>query len=66
MQEEKSNALSRTEIVKRSETKHGIKLKAFKLPITVIEEIEQLSKTLGIPQNQLIIQAFQQFKQSHQ
>ncbi|MCK3654276.1 hypothetical protein A4G19_15805 [Pasteurellaceae bacterium Macca] len=59
-------ALSRTEIVKRSETKHGIKLKAFKLPITVIEEIEQLSKTLGIPQNQLIIQAFQQFKQSHQ
>lgn len=57
-------ALSRTEIVKRSEVKHGIKLKAFKLPLPVIAEIEQLSVQLNIPQNQLIIKAIEQFKQS--
>ncbi|MDY5847589.1 ribbon-helix-helix protein, CopG family [Actinobacillus porcinus] len=57
-------ALSRTEIVRRSEEKHGIKLKAFKLPLAVIAEIEQLSTQLNIPQNQLIIQAVELFKQS--
>ncbi|ACL32234.1 ribbon-helix-helix protein, CopG family [Glaesserella parasuis] len=57
-------AMSRTEIVKRSEEKHGIKLKAFKLPLVVIAEIEQLSTELNIPQNQLIIQAVELFKQS--
>ena len=57
-------ALSRTEIVRRSEEKHGIKLKAFKLPLAVIAEIEQLSTQLNIPQNQLIIQAVDLFKQS--
>ena len=36
-------ALSRTEIVKRSEEKHGIKLKAFKLPLAVIADIEHLT-----------------------
>lgn len=56
-------ALSRTEIVRRSEEKHGIKLKAFKLPLAVIAEIEQLSTQLNIPQNQLIIQAVELFKQ---
>lgn len=57
-------ALSRTEIVKRSEEKHGIKLKAFKLPLSVIADIEQLSKQHNIAQNQLIIQAVALFKQS--
>lgn len=55
-------ALSRTEIVKRSEEKHGIKLKAFKLPLAVIADIEQLSRKRGIPQNQLIIQAVEMLK----
>lgn len=55
-------ALSRTEIVKRSEEKHGIKLKAFKLPLAVIADIEQLSCERGIPQNQLIIQAVEMLK----
>ena len=55
-------ALSRTEIVKRSEEKHGIKLKAFKLPLAVIADIEQLSRKRGIPQNQLIIQAVEILK----
>ena len=57
-------ALSRTEIVKRSEEKHGIKLKAFKLPLSVIADIEQLSKQHNIAQNQLIIQAEELWKQS--
>lgn len=57
-------ALSRTEIVKRSEEKHGIKLKAFKLPLSVIANIEQLSKQHNIAQNQLIIQAVELWKQS--
>lgn len=57
-------ALSRTEIVKRSEEKHGIKLKAFKLPLSVIADIEQLSKQHNIAQNQLIIQAVELWKQS--
>ena len=55
-------ALSRTESVKRSEEKHGIKLKAFKLPLAVIADIEQLSRERGIPQNQLIIQAVEMLK----
>ena len=55
-------ALSRTEIVKRSEEKHGIKLKAFKLPLAVIADIEQLSRERGIPQNRLIIQAVEMLK----
>ncbi|MCW9717385.1 ribbon-helix-helix protein, CopG family [Avibacterium sp. 21-599] len=58
-------ALSRSEIVKRSEEKHGIKLKGFKLPLTTIAKIEQLSKQLDIPQNQLIIQAVELFEQAH-
>lgn len=57
-------ALSRTEIVNRSDAKRGIKLKAFKLPVEVIAEIKELSQKLNIPQNQLIIQAVQLFKQN--
>ena len=58
-------ALSRTEIVKRSEEKHGIKRKAFKLPLAVIADSEQLSRERGIPQNQLIIQAVEMLKAQH-
>ena len=58
-------AMSRSEIVKRSEEKHGIKLKAFKLPIHTIAKIEQLSKQLNIPQNQLIIQAIELFEKEN-
>ncbi len=58
-------ALSRTEIVKRSEEKHGIKLKAFKLPLAVIADIEALSQKLNKPQNQLIIQAVELLKKQN-
>ncbi|MFA9500233.1 ribbon-helix-helix protein, CopG family [Mannheimia sp. E30BD] len=56
--------MSRNEIQAKSEAKRGIKQKSFKLPLDVIAEIETLSQKLNIPQNQLIIQAVQQFKQS--
>lgn len=57
-------AMSRNEIQAKSEAKRGIKQKSFKLPLEVIAEIEALSQKLNIPQNQLIIQAIQQFKQN--
>lgn len=57
-------AMTATEIQKRSDEKRGIKLKAFKLPLAVIEDIEQLAEVHGIAQNQLIIQAIEMFKQS--
>lgn len=59
-------AMSRTELQKRSDDKRGVKLKAFKLPVAVIAEIEQLAEANGIPQNQLIMQAVALFKQSQQ
>ncbi|OOF37953.1 ribbon-helix-helix protein, CopG family [Rodentibacter rarus] len=54
--------LSTNELKARSDEKRGVKVKGFKLPITFIAEIEKLSQDLGIPQNQLIIQAVELFK----
>ena len=59
-------AMSRNQIQAKSEAKRGIKAKSFKLPVAFIAEIEALSERLGIPQNQLIIQAVEEFKQKHQ
>lgn len=59
-------ALSRTEIVKRSEAKSGIKAKTFKLPLALIAEIEQLATTYNLSQRQLIAQAITAFKEKHQ
>lgn len=58
-------AMSRNEIQAKSEAKRGIKQKSFKLPLEVIAEIEALSQQHNIPQNQLIIQAIQQYKQNN-
>ncbi|WP_249962278.1 ribbon-helix-helix protein, CopG family [Histophilus somni] len=58
-------ATTNAERVAKSDAKRGIKLKAFKLPLEVIGEIEQISQQLGIPQNQLIIQALECFKQAN-
>lgn len=46
-------ALSRTEIVKRSEAKSGIKAKTFKLPLALIAEIEQLATAYNLSQGHL-------------
>lgn len=56
-------ALSRSEIVKRSEEKHGIKVKSFKLPKTIVEEIEQLAR-YPYTAKPTIIQAVELFKKS--
>lgn len=56
------SGLTLQEIQKRSDEKRGVKIKAFKLPVAFIAEIEQLSQELGIPQNQLIMQAVELFK----
>lgn len=56
--------LSINELKARSDEKRGVKPKTFKLPIAFIAEIEQLSKQYGIPQNQLLMQAVELFKQS--
>ncbi|MFY1028320.1 ribbon-helix-helix protein, CopG family [Actinobacillus seminis] len=57
-------AMSRSEIVARSDAKKGMQAKTYKLPIAVVAKIEQLAKDNGIPQNQLIIQAVELFEQS--
>lgn len=56
--------LSTNELKARSDEKRGVKVKGFKLPIAFIAEIEQLSEQYGIPQNQLLMQAIELFKQS--
>ncbi|TCK01924.1 hypothetical protein EV694_0565 [Volucribacter psittacicida] len=58
-------ALSMNEIRARSDEKRGVKAKSYKLPIATIAKIEQLSKQLNIPQNQLIIQAVELFEQKY-
>ena len=56
--------LSINEIKARSDEKRGVKSKSYKLPLATIAEIEQLSKQHDIPQNQLISQAVELWKQS--
>ncbi|CDF99143.1 hypothetical protein [Avibacterium paragallinarum] len=58
-------AMSINEIKARSDVKRGVKAKSYKLPLATIAKIEQLSKQLDIPQNQLIIQAVELFEQAH-
>lgn len=57
-------ALSRSEIVAKSDLKRGYKNKALKLPLETIAKIEQLAASNGIPQSQLIVQAVELFEQS--
>lgn len=54
--------MSRTEHQNRSDEKRGVKAKSYKLPLSTIADIEQLSRERGIPQNQLIIQAVEMLK----
>lgn len=58
--------LSTNQLKALSDERRGVKPKTFKLPVTFIAEIEQLSQKLGIPQNQLIMQAVELFKAQHQ
>ncbi|MCK3657265.1 hypothetical protein A4G18_00645 [Pasteurellaceae bacterium Pebbles2] len=55
--------LSTNQLKALSDERRGVKTKSFKLPITFIAELEQLSKQYDIPQNQLIMQSVELFKQ---
>jgi hypothetical protein len=50
-------ALTRVEINQKSDQKRGVKVKGFKLHVDDITLIEQASKSLDIPQAQLIVDA---------
>ncbi|OCG77933.1 MULTISPECIES: ribbon-helix-helix protein, CopG family [unclassified Gilliamella] len=50
-------AKSITEIQAKSDQKRGVKVKGFKLHVDDIALIEQASKSLDIPQAQLIVDA---------
>ena len=55
-------AKTMAEIVAKSDEKRGVKAKTYKLPIETIAKIEQLAKSLDIPQNQLIVKMVEGFK----
>ncbi|HHF7319660.1 TPA: ribbon-helix-helix protein, CopG family [Haemophilus influenzae] len=55
-------AKTMAEIVAKSDEKRGVKAKTYKLPIETIAKIEQLSQSLNIPQNQLIVKMVEGFK----
>lgn len=57
-------ALSRSEIVAKSDAKRGYKNKALKLPLETIALIEQLAQEQGITQGQLIVEAVKQYQES--
>jgi hypothetical protein len=50
-------ALTRVEINQKSDQKRGVKVKGFKLHVDDIALIEKASKSLDIPQAQLIVDA---------
>ncbi|WP_323842927.1 hypothetical protein [Moraxella sp. Pampa] len=53
---------SRTQIQADSDAKRGIKIKAFKLHLDDIAMIEQVAERLGLPQNQLIVEAVKAYE----
>ena len=53
---------TRVQIQKESNARRGVKNKAFTLKLDDIELIKSLSKRLGIPQNQLIMDAVRAYK----
>lgn len=53
---------SRNQIQYDSDEKRGVKIKGFKLHLDDIALIEQLSARLGVPQNQLIMDAIRAYE----
>ena len=53
---------TRVQIQKESNERRGVKNKAFTLKLDGIELIKSLSKRLGIPQNQLIMDAVRAYQ----
>ena len=59
-------ALTRAEIQRKSDEKRGVKSKAYKLPIHVIELIFELSAKTGKSQSKIIEEAILMFNYSLQ
>lgn len=57
-------ALTRAEIQRKSDEKRGVKSKAYKLPIHVIELIVELSDKTGKSQSKIIEEAILMFNHS--
>ena len=57
-------ALTRAEIQRKSDEKRGVKSKAYKLPIHVIELIVELSDKTGKSQSKIIEEAIVMFNHS--
>lgn len=57
-------ALTRAEIQRKSDEKRGVKSKAYKLPIHIIELIVELSAKTGKSQSKIIEEAILKFNHS--
>ena len=57
-------ALTRAEIQRKSDEKRGVKSKAYKLPIHIIELIVELSDKTGKSQSKIIEEAILMFNHS--
>lgn len=61
---ENKMAKTNTEIQQQSDDKRGVKAKSYKLKVSTIDLIDQLSEQLNIPKNELIDLAIMQYAAS--
>lgn len=57
-------AQSRVDIQQKSDDKRGVRAKSYKLPVSIIDLIEALSKETGTPQSAVISKAVELFAES--
>ncbi|GAB2938121.1 ribbon-helix-helix domain-containing protein [Hafnia psychrotolerans] len=57
-------AQSRVDIQQKSDDKRGVRAKSYKLPVSIIELIEALSKETGTPQSAVISKAVELLAES--
>lgn len=55
-------AKTRNQIQTESDARRGVKLKAFKLPIAVIDDFERIAAQQGLTNNALLIAALEAYK----
>ncbi|SUO91923.1 ribbon-helix-helix protein, CopG family [Suttonella indologenes] len=55
-------AKTRNQIQAESDARRDVKLKAFKLPIAVVEEFERIATEQGLANNALFIAALEAYK----
>ena len=57
-------AQSRVDIQQKSDERRGVRAKAYKLPVSIIELVEALSKDTGMPQSTVISKAVELLAES--